>query len=234
MRRAGLLAALSLLAAGAPAEAAPGASVTAEPPQPGAGSAVHVDLHARGVRGLVVRLGRGFRFDGRAVAGRCRAAEAARTHSCPADSRIGAGQARLRLESGHTTTAGMSLYLAPRQVRGDLAGVVVIAETDTREGVAVGRVQRLDPDTFRTYGLQLTLDRVRRAFRLAPGQTGQLKRVTVQLGAHRTVRGRRHDLIANPGTCGVDGWPWQVLAIYPQGDRNHLYGSIACSPAPMP
>ena len=216
---------------------APPASVSAIPPEAGKPSHLAISARSRSkasgdVRGIVVRLARGFRFDDRA-AKRCKVAQAKQTHSCPAGSRIGKGEADLSLKPGGTETADLDLYLAPRQHAGDLAGVVVIANTAGRKGHAVGRVLRLDPDTFKTYGLQLTLDRLKGAIEPPQGATARLREVHMNVGADRTVDGERRDLIRNPG-CGSDGWPWELLVVHPQGDRDHYYGSIECSPVPTP
>ena len=78
------------------AESRPGVTVT--PKRVGSGSVLtfqaKLPQHGFALRGFRLRLVRGFKVAKRAVAERCRPAQAARTHKCPADSRIGGGEAK--------------------------------------------------------------------------------------------------------------------------------------------
>jgi hypothetical protein len=202
----------------------------------GAGEGSFVTLVARGstsptsdaLRGVSVRLVRGFRANPAAVAERCSAAQVAETHRCPTDSRIGGGKVTLTLASGEQITSDLDLYLAPRQDPRALAGIVVIADTKGRKGHALGRIVRLDPDTWRRYGLQVTLDHLRGALRTGKAHA-RITRISVHIGQHRRADGRLRHLIRNPGSCGTDGWRWQLLAIGMDG-IGAAYGSIDCTP----
>ncbi|HKP88591.1 MAG TPA: hypothetical protein VJT75_01330 [Thermoleophilaceae bacterium] len=217
---------------------APDVAVNVNPPEAGKGSELNVDVNSRpqksgSVRGVVVRLVRGFKFNPAAVGTHCRVVEASQTNACPAGSRIGGGEAQVVLTPGGQVTAPIDLYLAPRQHARDAAGIVAIADVEGRKGHAVGRVQRLDPDVFETYGLQIAIDPLQSAFRPPAGGKARIKSLNLLAGAHRTVDGRRRDLIRNP-SCGADDWPWELLRIHQQGDRSHHYGSIECAPKPTP
>lgn len=233
--------ALVLTATASALSLVPAASVSVSPPDAGQGSTVGVDVRttssspgAGKIRGVSLRLARGFRANPAAVAERCRVAEAAKTHTCPTGSRIGGGEATLRLAGGGRLTGDLDLYLAPRQHPSELAGIVVLTDTQGREGHAVGRIVRLDPDTFRKYGLQVTIDRLASAMEPPPGTRARIRRLSLQIGVHRPADGRFRHLIRNPGRCGTDGWPWQVQRIHLAGDASYFYGTIECSPAPTP
>ena len=239
MRRAVLIAAvLALALSGMAAATATAAQVKVDPAGVGEGSVL--TLAARGstsptsdsLIGVSVRLVRGFRANPAAVAERCSAAQSAETHRCPADSRIGGGKVTLALPSGEEMTSDLDLYLAPRQHPGELAGIVVLADTKGRKGHAVGRILRLDPDTWRRYGLQITFDRLRGALRTGKAQA-RITRVKVHIGHHRSVGGEVRHLIRNPGRCGSGGWPWQVEGFGTNG-IGAAYGAIECSPVPIP
>jgi hypothetical protein len=219
---------------------APTVSVTVAPREVGEGSTVTLDARSSTapgggqIRGVSLRLARGFRANPAAVAERCRVAQAAKTHSCPTDSRIGGGEATLKLANGGRLTGDLDLYLAPRQHPSELAGIVVLGDTQGRKGHAVGRIMRLDPDIFRKYGLQVTVERLKSALEPPPGMRARIRRLELQIGVHRPADGRFRHLIRNPGSCGNDGWPWQVLRIHITNDASASYGAIECSPAPTP
>jgi hypothetical protein len=229
---------LALALSGMAAAVATAAQVKVDPAEPGEGSSV--TLVARGstsptsdaLLGVSVRLVRGFRANPAAVAERCSAAQAAQTHSCPRDSRIGGGEVELTLATGAQMTSDLDLYLAPRQQPRELAGIVVLADTKGRKGHALGRIIRLDPDTWRRYGLQVTLDHLRGALRTGKAHA-RITRVSVHIGHNRRAGGRLRHLIRSPGSCGTDGWPWQFQAIGTSGIGS-AYGSIRCSPVPTP
>jgi hypothetical protein len=241
VRRAALLTvALAFAGTASALTLAPPVSVTVAPREVGEGSVVTLEARSSSspgggrIRGISLRLARGFRANPAAVAERCRVAQAAETHSCPTDSRIGGGEATLTLANGGRVTGDLDLYRAPRQHPSELAGIVVITDTQGRKGHAVGRIMRLDPDTFRKYGLQVTLDRLASAMKPPPGTRARIRRLELQIGVHRPADGRFRHLIKNPESCGAQGWPWQAQLIHLAGDRSFYYGAIECSPAPTP
>jgi hypothetical protein len=123
--------------------------------------------------------------------------------------------------------ADLDLYLAPRQFPGDAAGLVLIADVEGRRRTAVGRIVRLDPGVFRKYGIQVTVDPLQSAFKRPLGEKAHLDRLSLHIGAERTVDGRRRDLIRNPSGCPAS-WPWQAWLIHPAGDASAYYGGIEC------
>lgn len=237
MTRAALLAASALATAVAlPAGAASPRPVRLVPNSAGAASKLVVDVNGGGsasapIRGVHLLIARGFRIDGRAVAGRCTPAQAQR-FACPASSRIGSGTA-----SGHATgplipggsyafTADVDAYLAPPPQRGDVAGVVVRARErkSGQQGTATGR---LVPLAHGRYGLELRFDDLARGAPQLPGTTVTLDRIALSAGASRRVHRTRHSLITNPPRCRAGGWPYELDVIFADHMTSRT-GSAAC------
>ncbi|MFL5779893.1 MAG: hypothetical protein ACJ760_01125 [Thermoleophilaceae bacterium] len=202
--------------------------LTLDPRQAGTGTRLTIDLRqprgSNGINAIIPQLARGTRFHDRAVARRCRNSQAA-ADDCPAGSRVGAGTASLEAEPGGARIpVGVGLYLAPRRRSDDIAGLVMVTRAPSRTGYGTGRVFELNPETYPQEGLQLQLERVRRAF-FGLG----IRDFNVHLGAHRAVAGRRVDLITNPGSCPFAGWPW-TLAVGSLDRSQRIYrGAVDCS-----
>lgn len=177
-----------------------------------------------------VRMARGTTFDPGAVPGRCSRAQAV-DRDCPEASMIGFGRADLSGGPRGPFAAALDLYLGPRQHPGDVAGIVLVARAAGHRSRATGRIVALGESRSRLYGLQLSFEGLRRAFGKHSHVEGHVDRLRVHIGAHRTVAGRRHDLITNPSSCGSDGWPWRAHVGSPDWQTGwYYYGSVDCSP----
>lgn len=210
------------------------------PNRAGAPSTLRVDVDgtatdsdSRTPKSLALDVQRGFKVDVRSRAGRCTDAQA-KDLNCPADSRIGKGEAVVSatfLGTSQDYTATLGIFLARAKVAGDLAAVVVtISEpkTGTRRAVT-GRLRRLASGPF---GHQLAVEGLDSAQSQVPaGVTIKLKRLTLTAGASRrvvetrTVKGKRvrrtvtRHLITNPPTCSGT---WRALTTSTFADGTKL------------
>jgi hypothetical protein len=166
-----------------------------------------------------VDIARGFRFDPRAVAKRCSVAQA-RSSSCPAGSRIGAGNADVTI-GGNPARFAVDFYLTPAQKRGDIAGLVLsVHQEGSDQGFAlVGRMVRVKRGP---YGLELQFADA--AKQLPTGVVVQLNHIHAHVGAHR----RGHSLLTTPKTCSAKGWPFRLVVAYSTGTETYS-GPAACS-----
>ena len=205
------------------------------------GSAVSAGQQAPRVVSLFIT--RGFRLDPRARATTC-SEEERRRLVCPAASRIGAGAAdgeATYLLQRFAFRVTFDVFLAEKAQRGDVAGIAVVAreEQSGRSGSGRGRVLRSGDPAF---GYELRFDSLATS-QAPPGATVDLRRLALEIGAHRTVRRkrtvrrrgtrrrvvrkRRYDLIRNPRTC-VGSWPYRVRATFHDSEAVRD-GSVACS-----
>ena len=166
-----------------------------------------------------VDIARGFRFDPRAVAGRCTLAQA-RSSNCPANSRIGGGSGSVSV-GGSSSTFALDFFLLPPQRHGDIAGLALAVH---QQGSAVGftLVGRLVRLAHGPYGLELRFANT--ANELPKGLTVQLNQVHAQIGARR----KRHSLLTTPATCRGKGWPFRLVVSYSTGTENYT-GPARCS-----
>ena len=211
----------------ATAVAFPAAYLTVAPRDPGAGAVATIDVRLpRGSHpphALALRMARGTKFHDRAVARRCRNAQAARDE-CPAASRIGGGMASVEASpGGPRTSIDIDMYLAPRRVTDDLTGVVVVTRSQGRTRYAAGRVSELARSRYPKLGLQLRIEGLERVL-FGMG----LRQLNVHFGVHRTVDGRRRDLLTNPRSCPPGGWPWTIALEARDGTTGFRHGAIHC------
>lgn len=229
------LAALTAVALASPALAQSEGTlrVRLDPNLAGAGSRLLVEASGQEFqsggalpRSVVIATARGFRFDPRAVAGRC-TDQQARAFTCPANSRIGGGQAEgsasgpLVPGGSQNFTATIDLFLAPAR-RGEVAGVVVQITLGGFRATARGSFVSV---SSRRYGAELRFDFPDQQ-PVPPGVTLSVRRVTLTVGAARRVNGVRRTLIRNPATCR-GSWPYQVRVGF--SDRTVVRnGSAPC------
>lgn len=185
-----------------------------------------------------VDIARGYRFDPRAVAGRCSLAQARSGH-CPRSSQMGSGDGRVTVITSpgqaRDFALGINFFIMRPQRHGDIAGLVLAAHEPT-SGITfdlVGRLVRLGRGP---YGLELRFANT--AAELPMGITVQLHRVDVHFGTHRTVirghgsRRRRvtFSLLRNPMTCPRHRWPFLLTVRYSTGAEKYLaYGACTQS-----
>jgi hypothetical protein len=215
-----------MLAAAAPAGAEhfkPG-SLRLTPNTTGSASALAVDAGfdqkpGAQLQAYNVDIARGFRFDTRAVTGRC-TAQQAHSSSCPAASRIGTGTGKVTI-AGSSSTFLLDFYLMKPQRHGDIAGLVLdVHQQGSTAGFSlVGRLVRLVRGPF---GLELRFADT--ADELPPGLTVQLNHVHARIGAHRGG----HSLLTNPRSCGPRGWPFRLVVKYSTGTEDYS-GPASCS-----
>ncbi len=193
----------------------------------------------------------GFKFDTRARAARC-SGDQAKNFNCPEDSRIGRGNAYVRVTGpfvNRQVTADVDFFLAPPQQSGDVAGVVIQfrEQSFNQRGSITARVVR----TGGAYPLEVRIENLGNATPPPPGYEVKLERFTGDIGASRTEKIKRYryvrrngkrvrvryfkkvrrDLIRNPRTC--DGaWEYQVRVRYSQSEPESVReGSGACTSA---
>jgi hypothetical protein len=236
MRRTVLVALVSLLAFAAVAFAAGSAKLTVEPNEVGKGSVATLEATPpdgdKNPSSLALKVVKGVKFNGKAVATRCTKAQA-NQNSCPADSRIGGGRIDVTATPGGAVVVDVALFLAPKQKPADLAGVVAIATVRAtgQKGHAIGRIRRIDQGNL---GLETRFDNLNNALKPPAGFKVHVDHLKMRFGKHRTVNGKRVDLITNPSTCGEKGWPYRAIVTYPDGTGKTFRGSITCSPSPTP
>jgi hypothetical protein len=234
------------------AQSGANATVTVAPNVVGKGSTFHVSASGDFVssgnqlpQSIALFAARGFRVDPRSRAARCTSVQAS-SYSCPSASRVGSGTV-----SGHASlaslpgasqpfTATIDAFLAPRQQRGDIAGVVIqIKEPNSGfRTTATGRIFKLATGPF---GIELLFP-VQAAGPAPAGVTIHVDRVELGAGAHRSVRKRvrthsgrrryrrvRYDLIVNPRTC-AGAWAYRLQAQYADHAQTQD-GSVACRAA---
>jgi hypothetical protein len=202
--------------------------VTLSSKQPGAAARATIDIRlprGDGTPYLIgLRMARGTKWHNRAVARRCRDAQAARD-DCPAASRIGGGLASVETSPGGPRNAiDIDLYMARRRVSEDQTGVVLVARHRGRARYATGRVFELNPSLYPRKGLQLRVEGLRKAF-FGMG----LRDLNVHFGVHRTVDGRRVDLLTGPRSCPSEGWPWTIGLEARDGSGGFFHGTVNCS-----
>lgn len=199
--RAGLLAAVVVVASATPVGAAGQGALTAQPARTGQGS--NLVLSASGLsgnggsslpQGITVQLFRGFHIDPSAVVGRCSEAQAT-SSTCPADARVATGMAMGSfsvLGMGGPFTATITAWLAPPS-GSDLADVVVELDAVGQRLMARGQLTTVaDP----VYGFALRFDPLPTGS-LPPGSSATLSSLTLTAGASSTrstptPRRRRH------------------------------------------
>jgi hypothetical protein len=186
-------------------------------------------------------IARGFKFDSRARAKRCRAADAA-AYSCPVASRVATGsadgEATVPIFGTVPFTATIAAFLTPRQQRGDIAGIVIQAQ-EARSGRRASFRGRLLPvagsDQF---GTELRFENFDFGQQTAPpGASAKLtsftlgvsarRKVRKRVGHRRRLRVRRYYLIRNPRRC-TGSWPYQLRAAFPTRAEFVRDGSVAC------
>ena len=215
--------ALGAAAGASAAEPAPEGAVRLEPPTAGRGSALVVDVDPRGSapsggetpKSVSVLFQRGFRFEPRAVRGRCGDAQA-QEGTCPENSRIGRGSAEGTagtLAGPVKFTASIDLFLARPRSGGDLADVIVeVKEPQSNmRGSARGSLRALSAGQF---GSALSFDVSGEDAQPPAGVTSvEIERVQLRVGAKRSVtykkkvrgkfvtRRRTLSLVTNPPKC---------------------------------
>jgi hypothetical protein len=236
MRRSVLpvLAVAAALVAVAPAHAQTGSSTT--PNTAGKGGVLRFSLDATQapVNGLVPRTlvlqAPGFRYDARAVVGRC-TQQLAVLNECPPDSRIGDGGLVIHVvtpDGERDATPTLDLYLEKGSTKRVLA-------------IAFVAGYRVVPGTITTTGGGVTLRfdplPAPPAF---PNVSYALRSIKVRVGAHRTVKryrtvtvrrngkvvrrvrrlagSTRYDLVRNPATC-AGSWPSTMLLGFPDASQ---------------
>jgi hypothetical protein len=232
MRRAVPIALVLTLAFAAAALGAGSATLTVNPNEAGKGSVSTLDGTPpngnKNPRSVALKVVKGVKFDGRAVARRCTDAQAEQ-NSCPAGSRIGGGTIDVTATPGGPVTIDVRLFLAPRRQSGDLAGVVGIATVrgTGQKGHAFGRVLRIDEGKL---GLETRFSGLDKAIKPPAQVKVHVDHLRLRFGKHRQVAGKRVDLTRNPSTCGPKGWPYAAIVSYPDGSGKTFRGSVGCSP----
>ena len=236
--------------------------VSLDPAAAGKASRLSLEASGRAVssgqqspRSVSVFVAHGFRFDSRARGARCNE-EQRRRLDCPAASRIGGGfaegEATFLLQK-FPFRATIDVFLGDKAERGDVAGIVVVVREPRsgRSGSGRGRLLRSGDPGF---GHELRFDNLPAA-QAPPGASAELKRLSLTIGANRTVRRkrtirrrrtvrrrgkrrrvirkrrvvrkRRYNLIRNPATC-PGSWPYRVRVSF-QGSETVRDGSVPCS-----
>lgn len=177
-------------------------------------------------RSLSAFFQRGFRFDARAVKGRC-SSRRAEEGTCPRSSRIGTGSAQGTATSTFTGTtrftASIGLFLARPRTAGDL-GDVIIEVNEPQSGLRGSARGRFIPLASGPFAGELRVDLSNTA-QAPPGFTVEVERVQLRAGARRVIRvrrrvggrmvtrKRRYRLITNPRTCRGE-WLIRLRALY--------------------
>jgi hypothetical protein len=244
MPRAVLVSLCVLLCLAAPAAAQSTAVVTPDLTNAGTHMRLSLDgsqppVNGRVPRGLILASQRGFRFDGKAVKGRCRLEQAQQQgEGCPANSRVGTGFADVTASSPLFGTfdirAQIENFLAPRKSKKELAGVIVTLNVMGTQTAARGYV---DAPAKGSYGLRVVFDELPQ---LPPGFTVTLKRFEVEFGAARDikktkrVKGKRrkvtehHAMLRNPRTCTTGSWLGRATLRFDDGSTGVIDAPIGC------
>ena len=200
------------------------------PNTPGAGPSVHVEVNesAPELAGTLpesIALGvqRGFGLDVRAVAVRC-TGSALTSGACPAESRIGSGQAVVHASGllNQDIPATLDIFLADGVEPTDVASAVVVIKAASLSDTV--RTRLLAPATG-PVGYELRIEGIAAAVPAVPGVRFGLRSLALDLGARRSItkttykrvrvtrHGRRvsvrrkvrrrvtYDLLRNPPAC---------------------------------
>jgi hypothetical protein len=183
---------------------------------------------------IVVDAARGFKADPRAVSALCTAAEAS-ARACPAASEIGHGDIKTHVTTSIGAGSGdydilANSYLAPKQQPGDIAGVVLLASTQTAAGPQYfDTTGRLLKPASGPYGVELRFDNLPAVAPPIPGVTvtvtvdsielvaGASRRVTTGTGKQRKTT--TYSLFTNPATCR-GRWTGKFTAVFATGTLN--------------
>jgi hypothetical protein len=239
VRRAVALSGLIGAVSAATALGAPAGTVSLSLSPSKAGRHSTVDLLAQGpfpgvsggATSVVVDAARGFKADPRAVSALCTAAQAS-ARACPAASQIGHGDIKTHVTTSIGAGSGdydiaTTSYLAPKQQPGDIAGVVLLATTQTAAGPqSFDTTGRLLKPASGPYGVELRFDNLPAVASPIPGVTltvtvnsielfaGASRRVTTGTGKHRKTT--THSLFSNPPTCR-GSWTGEFTAVFATG-----------------
>jgi hypothetical protein len=242
MLRLAVLSLLALLCAAAPAAAQSTAVVTPDLTRAGTHMRLTLDgaqppVNGRVPRGLVLASQRGFRFDGKAVKGRCKL-EQAQVDGCPMQTRVGTGFADVTAYSplfgSIDVKASIESFLAPREAKRELAGVLVSLNVMGTQTWARGYV---DAPRSGDYGLRVV-------FKELPPTPGgfqvTLRRFEIEFGAERDItrtrriHGKRkrvkehHAMLRNPSGCARGYWLGRATMRFEDGSTGEIFAPIAC------
>jgi hypothetical protein len=199
----------------------------------------------------VLGVERGFAFDARAVAARC-AGAALRSGACPAESRIGSGQAVVHASGllNQDIPGAIDVFLADPVEAADVASAVVLIS-----GAGLSRAvrTRLVAPATGPIGYELRIEGIAAAVPAFPGVSFSLRSLSLDLGARRRVtktatkrvrvkrHGRRvtvrrkvrrrvtYSLLRNPTTCS-GAWVVRLTVRVAAVDRARDVG-VPCAPA---
>ena len=220
------------------APAGAGTTATATPNTTRSPAVLHVELDGtqppvsgRFPERVVLSLQKGFRLDLKAIARRCPRSQVegdAQGAGCPAKSAIGSGLI-LAHYLGIDTELPLRLFLAKRQRRGDVAGVVVASTTQGgQHQAAMGRIVRAGTHP---YGLSVIVP--------VPvsdlyGSPVMLTSFSADLGANakgrplsRRVKRRRHHFLRTPKTC-TGAWASNGAFVFRDGSTATVDAPIDC------
>lgn len=232
MRRIALISTFALLAFSALALAAGSATLTVDPNQAGKGSVSTLDATPpnpdKNPSAVALKVVKGVKFNGKAAPGRCTDAQA-QQNNCPAGSRIGGGRIDVTATPGGPVVVDVALFLGRKRQQGDLAGLVGIAtvRASGQKGHAFGRLRRIDEGSL---GLESRFSGLDKAIKPPAGFKVRVDHLKLRFGKHRTVNGKRVDLITNPSNCPDKGWPYAAIVRYPDGTGKTFRGSVDCVP----
>jgi hypothetical protein len=227
------------------------------PNTPAAGSSAHVEVGGTAPElagslpeSLALGLQRGFGVDVRAVAVRC-AGPAVTSGDCPAESRIGSGQAVVHASGliNQDIPATLDVFLADAVQPGDVASAVVLIRG---AGLSQAVRTRLLAPATGPIGYELRIEGIAAAVPAVPGTTFALRSLSLDLGARRkatkttykrvrvTRNGRRvtvrrkvkrrvtYNLLRNPKTC-TGAWVVRLTVRVAGADRVRDI-SVPCAP----
>ncbi len=227
------------------------------PDTPAAGSRVHVEVSGAapelaGTLPESIALGvqRGFAFDVRAVAAVC-TGDALKTGACPAQSRIGTGQAVVSATGllNQDIPATLDVFLADPVQPTDVASAIVLIKA---AGLSRAVRTRLLAPATGPIGYELRLEGIAAAVPAIPGVTFGLRSLSLDIGARRRVTkttvkrvrvtrdGRRvtvrrkvkrrvtYNLLRNPKTCSGT-WAVRLTVRVAGADRVRNIG-VPCTP----
>jgi hypothetical protein len=241
----GLVGAVST--ATAMAAAAGTVSLTLSSGKPGHRSTVHLLAQgpfpglSGGATSVVVDAARGFKADPRSVSVMCTAAQAS-AGSCPAASQIGHGDIKTHVTTSIGAGSGdydivAKSYLAPKQQAGDIAGVVLLATTQTAAGPqSFETTGRLLKPASGSYGVEMrfnfppekppfpgvTVTTTVKSIELFAGAS---RKATTGTGRHRKTR--TYSLFTNPAKCR-GSWKGKFTAVFGTGTLSRTLRS-ACT-----